>query len=83
MQIMGIEKGEQVQAKGIGNTCNKTIAKNYPNLKKEMPTHTQEVSRTPKRVDQNRTSPLHILFKTIITEKQEKIVKAVIEKNIK
>jgi hypothetical protein len=45
-----------VQAKGIGNTFNKIIAENFPSLKKEMPIQVQEVSRTPNRHDQNRTS---------------------------
>jgi chromosome segregation ATPase len=36
LRIMGIEKGEEVQAKGIYNIFNKII-ENFPNLKKEMP----------------------------------------------
>jgi hypothetical protein len=31
---MGIEKGEEVQAKGICNIFNKIITENFPNLKK-------------------------------------------------
>jgi hypothetical protein len=34
---MGIEKGEEVQAKGICNTFSKIIAENFLTLKKEMP----------------------------------------------
>jgi hypothetical protein len=34
---MSIEGGEEVQAKGIHNIFNKITAKNFPNLKKEMP----------------------------------------------
>jgi hypothetical protein len=34
---MGIEEGEEVQAKGICNIFNKVVAENFPNLKKEMP----------------------------------------------
>jgi hypothetical protein len=29
---MGIEEGEEVQAKGIGNTINKIIAESFPNF---------------------------------------------------
>jgi hypothetical protein len=31
---MGIEEGEEVQAKAIRNTINKVITENFPNLKK-------------------------------------------------
>jgi chromosome segregation ATPase len=32
LRIMGIEEGEEVQAKGIHNIFKKIITKNYPNL---------------------------------------------------
>jgi hypothetical protein len=35
----------------------KTIAENFPNLKKVLPSQVQETSRTPNRLDQNRTAP--------------------------
>jgi hypothetical protein len=54
---MGIEEREEVQAKGIHNTFNKIITENFLNLKKVMPIQVQEASRTPNRLDQNRTSP--------------------------
>jgi hypothetical protein len=57
LRIMGIEEGEEVQAKGSGNIFNKIITKNFPNLGKVMPIQVQEASRTPNRLDQNRTSP--------------------------
>jgi hypothetical protein len=37
----------------------------------------KEVSRTPNRHEQNRTSPWHIIVKTISTENKERILKAV------
>jgi hypothetical protein len=40
-----------------------------------MPIQGQEASRTPNRHDQNKTSPQHIMIKTTITEKKEKIMK--------
>jgi septal ring factor EnvC (AmiA/AmiB activator) len=55
LRIMGIE--EEVQAKGIRNTFNKIITENFPNLEKVMPIQVQETSRTPNRLDQNRTTP--------------------------
>jgi hypothetical protein len=54
---MGIEEGEEVQAKGIHNIFNKIITEKFPNLEKVMPIQVQKASRTPNRLDQNRTSP--------------------------
>jgi hypothetical protein len=34
---MGIEEGEEVQAKGICNVFNKIIIENFPNLRKLCP----------------------------------------------
>jgi hypothetical protein len=75
---MGIE-GEEVQAKGIYNLFNKIITEIFPNLEKTMPILVQEASRTPNRLDQNRTSPQYII-KTTSTENRERILKAVREK---
>jgi ribosomal protein L39E len=46
-----------------------------------MPIQMQEASRTSNRPDQNRTIPQHIIIKTTSTETQERILKAVREKN--
>jgi hypothetical protein len=40
----------------------------------------QEASRTPNRLDQNRTIPRNIIIKTTNTEYRERILKAVREK---
>jgi chromosome segregation ATPase len=77
LRIMGIEEGKQVQAKGIHNIFNKIITENFPNLDNVLPVQIQEASRTPNRLDQNRTSPWHIIIKT---ENRERILKAVREK---
>jgi hypothetical protein len=53
---MGIEEGEEVQAKGICNIFNKIIAENFQNLEKTMHIQVQDASRTPNRHDQNRTT---------------------------
>jgi archaeosine-15-forming tRNA-guanine transglycosylase len=57
LRIMVIEEGEEVQAKGMHNIFNKIITKTIPNLEKTMPIRVQEASRTPKRFEQNRTTP--------------------------
>jgi hypothetical protein len=56
------------------------IAENFPNLEKVSPIQIQEASRTPKRLDQNRTSLWHIIIKTTSTENRERILKAVRDK---
>jgi hypothetical protein len=68
-----------VQAKGMHNIFNK-ITENFPNLEKTMPIQVQEASRTPNRLDQNRTTPWHIIIKTTSTENRERILKSVREK---
>jgi hypothetical protein len=78
---MGIEEGEEVQAKGIHNIFNKIITENFPNLKKDLPIQVQESSRTPNRLDQNRNSPWHIIIKTTSTDNRERILKSVREEN--
>jgi hypothetical protein len=57
LRIMGIEEGEEFQAKGIHKIFNKIIVENFTNLEEAMPIQVQESSRTPNRLDQNRTSP--------------------------
>jgi hypothetical protein len=70
---MGTEEKE-VQAKGIHNIFNIIITENFPNLEKVLPIQIQEASRTPNRLDQNRTSPWHIIIKTTSTENRERIL---------
>jgi hypothetical protein len=69
-----------VQAKGMCNIFHKIITENFPDLEKTMPIQVQEVSRTPNRPDQNRTTPRHIIIKTISTETRVGILKAGREK---
>jgi hypothetical protein len=62
------------------NIFNKIITENFPNLEKVMPIQAQEASRTPNKLDQNRTSPRHIIIKTKNTENRERILKTIREK---
>jgi hypothetical protein len=80
LRIMGIKEGEEVQAKGIHNIFNKIITENFPNLEKAMPIQVQEASRTPNRLDQNRTTSRHNIIKTTSTENRKRILKAVRKK---
>jgi hypothetical protein len=45
-----------------------------------MPTQVQETSRTPNRLDQNRTTPGYIIIKITSTENRERTLKGVREK---
>jgi hypothetical protein len=57
LRIMGIEEGEEVEAKGIHNIFNEIITEKVPNLEKAMPIPVQEASRTSNRLKQNITTP--------------------------
>jgi phosphatidate phosphatase PAH1 len=53
LRIMGIEEGEEVQAKGIHNIFNKIITENFPNLRKlcrfryrKPPEHQTDLTKT-------------------------------------
>jgi hypothetical protein len=80
LRIVGIEEGEKVQTKGIQNIFNKIITENFTNLKKALHIQVQESSRTPNRLDHNRSSPQHIITKTTSTENRERILKVVRQK---
>jgi hypothetical protein len=53
----GLQRRRRGQAKGMRKIFNKIITENFPNLEKDIPIQMQEVSRTPNRPDQNRTTP--------------------------
>jgi hypothetical protein len=79
LRMMGIEEGEEVQAKGMCNIVNKIITENFPNLERTIPIQIQEATRTPNRPDQNRATSGHIIIKITNTETRERILKAVRE----
>jgi hypothetical protein len=81
LRIVGIEEGEEVYTKGICNIFNKIITGNFQNLEKVFPTQVQEASRTPNRLNQNRSSPQHVIIKTKSIKNRERILNAVREKN--
>jgi hypothetical protein len=78
---MGIEEGKEVQVKGIGNIFNTIKAEIFMNLKKQIPMQVQEVSRTPNRHEQSRTSPWHIIAKMLSSENKKRILKDKRENN--
>jgi hypothetical protein len=76
LRLMDNEEGEEVQAKGIHNIFNEIITKNFPNFENILPIQVQEASRTPNRLDQNRTSPQHIIIKKNKHREQKKNIGA-------
>jgi hypothetical protein len=80
LRIVGIEEGEDIQAKGNHNIFNKILIENFTNLKKALHIQVQESSRTPNRLDQNRTFPQYNITKTVSTENREGILKVVRQK---
>jgi hypothetical protein len=77
---MGIEEGEDVQAKGMCNIFNKIITEYFPNLEKYMPIQIQEALRN--QTDQTKEETPHCILslKQQTTETQERILKPVREK---
>jgi hypothetical protein len=73
-------KKNRCKLKKVCTISSKIITENFPNLEKVLPIQVQEASRTPNRLDQNRTFLQHIIIKTISTENRERILKAVREK---
>jgi archaeosine-15-forming tRNA-guanine transglycosylase len=48
LRIMGIEEGEEIQAKGFHNIFNKIITENVPNIRKSCPSGTGNLQDTKK-----------------------------------
>jgi hypothetical protein len=63
LQIIGVDENEDFQLKGQANVFNKIIEENFPYPKKEMRMNTQEVYRTPNRLDQKRNSSRNIIIR--------------------
>jgi hypothetical protein len=78
LTIMGIE--EKLQPKGICNIFNKIVTENSPNFEKVLSIQVKKASRSPNRLDQDRTFPCHIIIKTTSIENRERMLKAVKEK---
>jgi hypothetical protein len=77
---MGIEEGEELQTKNMENLFSKITAENAPRLEKEMIIQVHEALRTPKRQDQKRTCPYHIITKTSDVQNKGRILKTAREK---
>ena len=75
--IIGVPEGEEEEQE-IGNLFEQIIEENFPNLAKE--TDFQEAQRVPKKMDQRRNKPRHIIIKLSKIKDKERILKAAREK---
>jgi hypothetical protein len=80
LRKIGMEESKDYQIKGPVNIINKIIEENFPNLKKEVPMNVQEAYRTQNRLDQKRNSSWHIIIRTKISLRKDRILKVVREK---
>jgi hypothetical protein len=71
---------EDSQFKGPKIIFNKRIEENSPNLKKDMAIHMHKAYKIPNRFEHKRKFSHHIIMKTLSTQKNKRILKAVSEK---
>jgi hypothetical protein len=83
LQIMGIEKGEEMQAKSKWNIFYKIIAENFPKHEKEVPIQVQEKPPV-HQTDITKIEPLHgILYLRQLAQRTRKEHWHLQEKKIK
>ena len=75
LHITGVPEREE-RDNGIENVFEDMIAENIPNLKKETDIQAQEVQRVPNKMNSNRPTPRHMIFKMAKTNDKERILKA-------
>ena len=66
--------------KAPGKIFEKIIAKNFPNMVKEIVDQVQEAQRVPGRINPRRNTPRHIVIKMMKIKDKDKILKATREK---
>ena len=76
IQITGVSEEEE-KKKGFEKIFEEIIAKNFPNMEKEIVNQVQEAQSVPYRINLRRNMPRHILMKLTKTKHKEKILKAV------
>ena len=78
IRIIGVP--EEEKKKGLEKIFEEIIAENLPNMEKEIANQVQEAQRVPHRINSRRNMPRYILIKLTKTKHQERILKAVREK---
>ena len=71
---------EEERKKGAEKIFEEVIAKNFPNLAKEIVNQVQEAQRAPGRINPRRNTPRHIVIKLTKIKDRDKILRATREK---
>ena len=74
IQIIGVPEEEEEQE--IGNSFERIIKENFPNLLKERDMQVLGTQRVPKKLDPSRNTPKHIIIQLPKIEDKERILKA-------
>ena len=79
IQIIWVPEEEE-KKKDYEKIFEEIIVDNFPNMEKEIVNQVQQTQRVPYRIKPRRNTPSHILIKLTKTKHQERILKAVREK---
>ena len=77
--VIGVPEGEE-RDKGPEKIFEEIIAKNFPNMEKQIVNQVQEAQRVSGRVNPRRNTPRHIVIKLTKMKHRDKILKATREK---
>ena len=72
---------EEEREKGIGSVFEEIIAKNFPNLEKEIVPQTMEAHRSPNTRDPRKKTPRHIVIKMGKNKDKDRLLKAAKDRN--
>ena len=75
IQIIGVSEGEEEEQQ-IENLFEQIMKENFLNLLKELDMQVQDAQRVPKKLDQRRNTPRHIIIKLPKIKDKERILKA-------
>ena len=78
--IIGIPEEEEREEE-VESVLEEVIAKNFPNLGKEIVSQAVEVHRTPNTRDPRRTTPRHIVIKMAEIKNKDRLLKAARQRN--
>jgi len=79
IRIIGVPE-EEDKKKDHEKILEEIIVENFPKMGKKIITQVQETQRVPKRINQRRNTPRHILIKLTMIKHKEEILKAAREK---
>uniref|UniRef100_A0A9L0R4E8 LINE-1 retrotransposable element ORF1 protein n=1 Tax=Equus caballus TaxID=9796 RepID=A0A9L0R4E8_HORSE len=81
IRIIGIPEGEEKE-KGAESLFKEIMAKNFPNLGREMELHVTEANKSPNFINVRRPIPRHTVVKLAKVNNKEKILRAARQKKI-